>query len=192
MSTKKLSASDDIDELDQYLYQTLLFLFKQWYKNNIGIVACCLKDDKKVVYATSKRQNEFWLHAERNAYFEFKKQYGEPSKNAVFIITLSPCLKKLKYRNEDSCAELIKNLGITRVHFGVLDTFHTLTLDIYNSFGLSPSLTKNSYLHEMCKKLMWMFSTYDSKINNELLSIKKELGDDFFNSTLSINKSSQL
>lgn len=182
------SKNIDIDELDQYLYQTLLFLFKEWYKKDVGIVACCLKDEDKVMYATSKQQNESWLHAERNAYLKFKEQYGEPSRNAAFIVTLSPCLKELKYRDEASCSELINNLGITRIHFGVLDTFHTPTIESYNIFGLTATLTKNKNLHEMCRKLMGMFSTYDSRINKELLSIKKDLEDHFFYPVLSINK----
>lgn len=190
MNTTKqfISKTNDIDELDQYLYQTLVYLFKEWYKKDVGIVACCLKDGDKIVYATSRRQNEFWLHAERSAYLKFKEQFGEPSKNAIFIITLSPCLKELKYRDETSCSELLKNLNITRVHFGVLDTFHTPTIEIYNSLGFSATLTKNKNQHKMCQKLMGMFSIYDSRINKELISIKKELGDNFFDLILSIEK----
>jgi len=183
MNTTQLFTSR-LDDLDQYLHQTLLYLFKQWYKNDVGIVACCIKDGDKVIYATSKRQNEFWLHAERNAYLEFRQQYGEPSKNAVFITTLSPCLKELKYRNEVSCSELIKNLGITRIHFGVLDTFHAPAMENYHLSGLGATLTKNYNLHQMCQKLMEMFSKYDSRINKELIAIKNELGDDFFQPVL--------
>lgn len=86
------SCNTDINELDHYLQQTLLFLYREWYKKDIGIVACCLKDGDKV----------------------------------------------------------------------------------------TATLTTNKNAHEMCRKLMEMFSIYDSRINKELLSIKKELTDDFF------------
>jgi pyrimidine deaminase RibD-like protein len=170
----------DIEKLDAYLLKTLNYLFKNWYKKEVGIVACCLKDGEKTAFATSAKNGINWLHAERNAYNKFRYLHGKPSKDAVFIITLSPCVKGLKYRGESSCADLAKSLGINRIHFGALDTHHVPTLDGYTSLGFTASITKNPKIAEMCQNLMGMFSTYDARINSELLAIKESLGDSFF------------
>ena len=175
----------EIRLLDQLLLKTLIYLFEKWYKPEVGIVACALKDGDNIVFATSTRNGNNWLHAERNAYEKFKSTYEiSPSKNAFFVITLSPCITSLKYRNEASCSDLIRTLGIERVHFGVLDSMYVETIATYSKFGLTATLTKNQDIQRMCSKLMDMFSIYDSRINYELLTIKAELGNDFFSPIL--------
>lgn len=166
---------------DNYLLKTLKYLFENWYREDTGIVACCLKDGEKEVFATSTKNGSNWVHAERNAYNRFKELHGEPSENSIFVITLSPCLKDLKHRDEAACSDLIRELGISRVHFGVLDTLHVSNIEEYKEIGLNVTLTEKPQLAEMCNKLMQMFDTYDARINTELLEIKQELGDSFFN-----------
>jgi len=170
-----------MSQLDQYLLKTLLYLFDNWFNPNTGIVACCIYDEDKVSFATSTRNGLNWLHAERNAYEKFVASYNcKPSSNATFIITLSPCVKDLKYRGESSCSELIQDLGVKRIHFGVLDDFHVPTLDEYTQLGFTATVTTEPHLAEMCQKLMSMFATYESRINSELLEIKIELSLEFF------------
>jgi pyrimidine deaminase RibD-like protein len=167
-------------EYDKYLFKTLHYLAEHWHDSETGIVACCLKDKHHFTFATSTKHGNHWKHAERNAYDKFKLSCGEPSADAAFITTLSPCVKDLKHRQEASCAELIKSLGVKHIHFGVLDTMHLAHLDDYKALGFIPSLTAVPSLSAMCLKLMNLFSTYDSKINTELPSIKRSLGDGFF------------
>lgn len=171
---------DNMIELDNYLLQALNYLRERWYQEHIGIVVCALIDGDKTVYATSSRNGKNWVHAERNAYNKFIKLFGQPSTNAAFIISLSPCIKHLKYRDEPSCSELIKNSGVSKIHFGVLDTLHASSLAEYSNAGLSPSLSKNSKIKMMCENLMSLFERYESRINTNLLDIKNELGDAFF------------
>ncbi|STX51581.1 Pyrimidine deaminase [Legionella busanensis] len=182
----KPSSNQSLDVLDTILKETILYLKNTWINNpDTGIVACCLLDGDKKVFATSSRNGNYWRHAERNAYYQFKKRYGEPSRDAVFVITLSPCIKALKARAQDeaACANLINDLGVKRIHFGVLDTLHAETLSTYSSLGFKPSLSQDHYCKTMCEKLMAIFTTYQSRISKDLLGIKRELGEAFFNST---------
>jgi pyrimidine deaminase RibD-like protein len=175
------AAQNKSEELDTILLETLTFLSKNWLDPNTGIVACCLVDGDKKAFATSSKNPPFWIHAERNAYTTFKHQYqSEPSSSAFFVVTLSPCLIDLKHRQEASCTDLLNQLGIKRIHFGVLDAMHAKSLDAYRQAGLLPSLSKDSTCKILCEKLMGLFATYDARINTDLMGIKKELGEDFF------------
>jgi pyrimidine deaminase RibD-like protein len=166
--------------MDHLLEQTIQFLKDHWLDHGVGIVAACIADGEKIVFATSIQKGDFWYHAERNAYDSFKLKFGEPGKNASFISTLSPCIGDLKHRKEESCANLISNLGIKKIHFGVLDTHHTISVDAYKQFGFQPSLTKDDNLHAICTRLMNLFTQYDSRINQDLIGIKKEIGSAIF------------
>lgn len=171
---------NDLTELDGFLSKTIEYLIQNWYQENTGIVACGIKDDEKFAFATSTKNGKNWLHAEQNAYTNFRKLHGDPIKKATFVITLSPCIKNLKYRAEAPCVELIKKSGIRRIHFGVLDTLHAPSLTAYEAMGFISSVTQQHKLAIVCTNLMNLFATYDARINNELLTIKKSLGDSFF------------
>lgn len=171
---------NEIELFDQLLLESLIYLQKHWYDENTGIVTCCLKDRSRKVFATSFKNDTHWLHAERNAYNKYKVLYGNPSKDAVFIVSLSPCINDLKYRKESSCADLIKKIDVKRIHFGVLDTMHAASEKKYKDFGIIGTLSTNEEIKVMSEKLMSLFSIYDSRINSELLDIKRELGDEFF------------
>src|SRR3990167_792754 len=108
-----------ISILDDYLTLTIQYLIDNWYKDNVGIVSCAIVDNEKIVLATSNRNGKYWTHAERNAFNKFKALHGIPSTNAIFITTLSPCMKELEDRAESSCSGLIKSIGVKRIHFGV-------------------------------------------------------------------------
>lgn len=170
-----------LSECEILLGETLEFLRKNWLNSDAGIVACCIADGEKKAFATSSRNIPFWRHAERNAYLEFKKRYAsEPSASAIFVVTLSPCLSALKYRQEESCAALLQQLGIKRVHFGVLDKMHVDSLEQYYQLGLTPSLSEQVPYQSICEKLMGLFAQYNSRINSDLIGIKNELGSSFF------------
>lgn len=171
---------DDIAELDACLIQALKYLWENWYHEDTGIVVCALKDGNKVAFSTSTKNNKHWIHAENNAYYKFIQLFGQPSPNAVFIISLSPCIEKLKYRAEPPCIELIKKSSISRIHFGTLDTMHAKSISNYTDAGFSTTLSKNPKIITVCNNLINLFKVYDSRINTELLIIKKELGDVFF------------
>lgn len=171
---------DDIAELDNCLIESLKYLKDRWYQPDTGIVTCALKDVNKIAYATSTKLKNSWVHAERNACNKFIEIFGKPSSAAIFIVSLSPCIKDLKYRTDSSCVDLIRSMGIKRVHFGVLDTLHGSSLTSYSKVGLIPSITENTEIKMMCSNLMGLFHEYDSRINNELVTIKHELGDDYF------------
>lgn len=177
------------ENLDRLLLETIGYLIDRWYERDVGIVASCLVDGDNKVFATSTRDGQNWKHAERNAYEAFRKVYGEPSSDAVFVVTLSPCLKTLKYRGEPSCSQLMKELGVKRTHFGVLDDMHVNCPEDYAENALIATLTEDLRLADMCKKLMSMFAIYDSRINSDLLGIKLELGDQFFDEVLSLRLS---
>jgi pyrimidine deaminase RibD-like protein len=167
---------DQVDSLDACLLGSIKHLFENWYGETTGIVSCALKDDNQIVYATSIRKDNAWLHAERNTYLKFKALHGEPSANAVFISTLSPCVKDFGHRADAACAELIKNLGVKRIHFGALDTSHVNSLAAYEQMGFVPSITKHGDISIVCNNLMNLFTRYGSRINKELLNIKQEIG----------------
>lgn len=170
-----------LGECDAILGETLEFLRKNWLNSDTGIVACCIVDGDKKAFATSSRNVPFWKHAEKNAYLEFKKLYAsEPSPSAIFVVTLSPCLSDLKYRQEESCSALLQQLGVKRIHFGVLDKMHADSLEKYYQIGLSPSLSEQGSYQMVCEKLMGLFAQYHSRINSDLIGIKKELGSSFF------------
>lgn len=190
------SAKININEINNYdsiLLETLNHLREKWHNPETGIVACCLIDGDKKAFATSRKNGTFWTHAERNAYNEFLKKYNtNPSSAAVFVVTLSPCMNGLKHRQEDSCSDLLKQLSVKRAHFGVLDTMHAETLDAYRSIGLIPSLSHHDACKMMCHKLMGLFAKYDSRINYDLLGIKRELGEEFFNEIDATQQISQI
>lgn len=167
--------------MDQYLEMALQYLIQHWNEPNTGIVAAALIDGEKQIFATSYRSGDNWYHAERNAFDSFKQKFGQPSSNSIIISTLSPCIHSLKYRKEPSCCDLISELGIKSIHFGVLDTHHASSLDTYRQLGFNATLTQDSKLNRLCIKLMNLFSQYESRINTDLIGIKKELGDAFFN-----------
>lgn len=170
-----------IELLDNCLFEALNYLKDQWYNNNVGIVACCLSDKDKKVFSTSTRidNNQFWTHAERNAYNKFQSQYDEPSKDAIFIVTLSPCIKALDRRKDNSCTDFMLEKNIKRVHFGVLDTFHVETIADYAKLGINASVTLNNDLAVKCKTLMNLFSKYKSRLSTDMLQVKIEQGSEF-------------
>jgi len=176
-----------MSEAEHYLQETIKYLIQHWYDTKTGLVACAIVDGSHAVYAASSRNGKYWRHAERNAYSHFKSLYGDPSFNAAFITTLSPCVCDLKRRTEPSCSDLIKRLGIKRMHFGVLDTFHIPSISSYEEMGFIPTVTQNDAMAKICKRLMDMFAEYDSRINTELPAIKRELGHSFFDDYLEQN-----
>ncbi len=176
-----------MSETEHYLGETIKYLIQHWYDAQTGIVACAIIDGDRTVYAVSSQNGKHWIHAERNAYNRFKSLYGNPGPNATFITTLSPCVSDLKRRSEPSCSDLIKKLGIKKMHFGVLDTFHVPSISSYKEMEFIPTVTQNEAMAKICKKLMGMFTEYDSRINTELPAIKKELGNSFFSDFLEQN-----
>jgi pyrimidine deaminase RibD-like protein len=176
-----------LSALDTCLFSVLKHLRSCWHQPQTGIVACALVDGENTACAVSTRDGEYWQHAERLAYQQFINQFGKPSKNAVFVVTLSPCIKPLKYRQLASCAEFIKSVGLQFVHTGIIDNLHASSLNTYAEAGLQVSLTRDPSLMQMCRRLMNLFAAYDARVNHELPVIKQELGDAFFEPLTRVN-----
>lgn len=172
----------EINKLDLHLYEVIKHMENLWFEPNVGIVACALIDlgDRKVFATSEKTEDGKWLHAERNALNKFESIYGAPTKNAIFVTTLSPCDNFCSSRAGESCVNLILNSGISRVHFGSLEPHHNGSLDCYSNLGISSSLTKETNLLSICDNIANLFSIYGSKLNDELVAIKKQCGTDLF------------
>lgn len=168
-----------IEKLDHYLTKAIQYLINNWYREEVGIVSCVIADENKLAFGTSIKKENQWIHAEKNALFNFENLYGPPSENAVFIITLSPCLQRIDESNEPTCVNVIKNKGINRIHFGAMYSTDISLLN-YEQMGFKATLTENIMNKIICEKINSLFTTFNTKIDTELLQIKKELGDDFF------------
>jgi len=92
---------------------------------------------------------ELWCHAERTAIDAYNKQYGELPQGCVIVTTLSPCSdKRMELRYDESCTDLLEQLGIQRVHCGYMDPSQD---NSDHKFRLS--VTSNSKLQELCKRI---------------------------------------
>lgn len=92
---------------------------------------------------------ELWCHAERTAIDAYHEQYGELPEGCVIVTTLSPCSdKRMELRYDESCTDLLEQLGIQRVHCGYMDPSQD---NSDHEFRLS--VTSNSKLQELCKRI---------------------------------------
>ena len=92
---------------------------------------------------------ELWCHAERTAIDAYHEQYGELPEGCVIVTTLSPCSdKRMELRYDESCTDLLEQLGIQRVHCGYMDPSQD---NSDHKFRLS--VTGNSKLQELCKRI---------------------------------------
>ena len=92
---------------------------------------------------------ELWCHAERTAIDAYHEQYGELPEGCVIVTTLSPCSdKRMELRYDESCTDLLEQLGIQRVYCGYMDPSQD---NSDHKFRLS--VTSNSKLQELCKRI---------------------------------------
>src|SRR5579884_2436291 len=90
---------------DNYLLNALQHLFSRWLENDTGLVVAALVDGDKAVYATSVLNPDgTWKHAERNALERFEAAHGKLGKDAVMLVSLSPCIRGAA--NDNSFADL--------------------------------------------------------------------------------------
>ncbi len=141
-------------EADNLLFEALDFLKSKWGEPNAGFVACALKDQGKTVYTTNLLDDTGHIvHAERLAVSLFKEKYGKISDNAIVAVTLSPCIFYSKNRIGDSCANVLLENQIERIHFGLLHEKQG-TLDFYNEIGFNASNSKNSIIKKQSQSLL--------------------------------------
>ena len=92
---------------------------------------------------------ELWCHAERTAIDAYNKQYGELPAGCVIVTTLSPCSsERMKLRYDESCTDLLEQLGIQRVYCGYMDPSQD---NSDHKFKLR--ITGNTKLQELCKRI---------------------------------------
>jgi pyrimidine deaminase RibD-like protein len=120
-------------------------------------------------------------HAERNAYEQYIKKYAmPPTLNSIMVVTLSPCIKPLAFSHKGSCLQLLLENKINRVHIGALDTCHVSSIDEYQHAGLLTSITNNDHLSRICQRIYKIIASNGDISVNELQKIKKQLGDNVF------------
>lgn len=159
------------ENLDYYLKLALKNLKNSKNKRK-GVVAAALIDKNKVVYSTSEKiKKGTWIHAERNAIKYYIKKYGLPSKNAIMVVSLSPCLKKKTIGREgDSCSNLLlgkdkkyPKIKIKRVHIGIIDPTEG-NKNTYKKMGFNLTISSNYKIKTTCKNLFGYFSKKNYEI----------------------------
>jgi pyrimidine deaminase RibD-like protein len=169
MKERSNSPEYSIAGKDHYLKRAIELLEGSWQNSDTGIVVAGLIDSDRQTYATSSYAGEDkWDHAEKKVLNNFTKTYGEPSKDAFVVVTMSPCTKPSKSRVGDPCSNLLLEKGITSVHIGHLDTKQTRTIEELEKMGFDITLAQDELVKQKSKKL------YDFFINNYKLA--RELG----------------
>ena len=111
-----------------------------------GMVAACVIDpDGNQVYGINHRgDGGRRIHAERTALDNYVSEYGEVDPNCTVVTTLSPCCNPMQERQGESCEDLLKEFGITRVYCGYQDPTQASDKQY--------TVTKNSKIQELCKR----------------------------------------
>lgn len=168
----------DRKKLELHLKETLKHLFANWNDPNVSVVAAAIVDGDKTVYATNTLlPNGKRKHAERNAIEIFKERYGQPSENAVAIVTLSPCFMDSSVREGESCASMLQKEGIKHLYVGAMDKLQRGKLSHYTDGGIDVQVCKNRHLAQCCYMLEDLFERYleERKKGDSWLSIKEKI-----------------
>ena len=173
-----------IDTYDKYLKCVIKYLADHWMHPKVGIVSAGIFDSlHSPVLATSVQNKEGkWLHAESRALQKYKNKHGLPPRDAVIVVTLSPCIKTFsKSRVGSSCTSYLQKYEITRVHTGTLDQLQGInTIAEYGKYGLDLKVSQNRHCQVICQGLNNIFKEYGTRINYDLLAIKEELYHNIF------------
>ena len=104
------------------------------------VAACAVGPNGEKIYGLNYADDKGTrVHAERAAID--KSQAIGPE--WIIVTTLSPCNRPMDERSGESCEDLIKELGITRVYCGYKDPTQKEDSSVE---------TKNTKLRELCKK----------------------------------------
>lgn len=172
------------ENLDEYLKLALDHLKEKWSEPKVGFVSCIIKDGKNVVFSTNTfEDNGKIVHAERNGIDLFEQKYGKISKNAIIVVTLSPCIVYSKNRIGSSCSSLLRDKEIKMLHFGYLHEKQG-SLETYERLGFIPSVTKDLSLSSICENLLNLYLSNKNDLMNNIdswLRVKREVGVSIFN-----------
>lgn len=165
--------------LSRTLEETLRTLRESWSQRASGFVACTLRDGLcSYTAVVSRGDDRKWLHAERFALEQFRNFYGEPSRNAWLVSTLSPCIQDTKWREGESCTELLARAGVTNIYAGFINEQELRVPDEYGLRGLSVHVTDDARLRKVCGRLVELFA--EIKAGTKLQDIKETRRDYVF------------
>lgn len=171
------------DFKDRLLFEALSQLMREWQtaKPETGLVAAALYDTSRDfwVAATSVKHthNGHFMHAEENALKAFEQKYNDTPTpgQTIAAITLSPCLKRISAKGTRSCADLLLDRGINRIHFGKLDQGQAAGEEVYANIGFKESsITYVPAFKEMCEWLSLFFKYGSERLSTDLSAIKNE------------------
>lgn len=173
----------NLDSLDYLLRRALAHLADNWFEPGVGIVAASLRTTSgSVLLATSRVVRPgIYAHAESELLEAFDKQKGsqEGVAGSVMAVTLSPCISPSRSRDGLSCATLIENAGIKIAHVGVVDKKQG-GVNAYDAFNFALSQSHDYRLQRNCRDLLELFSRFGQTLNNDIETVKSELGHGFY------------
>jgi len=177
-----------IDTYDKYLKRVIQYLEYYWMNSNVGIVGAGIFDScHSPILATSiQNQEGKWLHAEFNALQKYHSKYGLPPRDAVIVVTLSPCIKACsKSRVGNSCTSYLQRYQLTRVHTGTLDQLQGInSISEYRKYGIDLTISQDRNCQIICQDLNNLFREYGDRISYDLSAIKEELYHNIFQLSL--------
>jgi pyrimidine deaminase RibD-like protein len=165
---------------DRRLSQTIAFLRSVWLDPLTGLVAAGIFDSqgRSAIAASQYGGCGRWRHAENLALERFLSAYGAPSADAVAVVTLAPCTHPVSQsRLGPPCAVLLGQNHIQRIHAGAIDkASYPQTEADYSSIGIRFTLADDQVLRLVCEQLAGIFAKYGRRVNEDIASIKREIG----------------
>ena len=120
-----------------------------------------------------------YYHAEYEAIRVAKSHGAQIQSSAAIAVTLSPCMKGMaKSRIGPPCTQVLKDLGILRVHAGVIDPLYS-SEEEYARVGIDLTTTRNPRLARACISLLAVFTKFGNRVNEDIVGVKRELGAGF-------------
>lgn len=139
----------DKDKLDKVLVKLCSLVINRQKKNpdHYGMVGACIIDnDNNMVFETSSKNGDKWVHAEKNAMESYESKHGEIPKGSIIVTTLSPCNEKMHDRYGSSCTDVINGSNVRKVYCGYDDPTQNKHKNKFTE-----EVTDNSKLTELCK-----------------------------------------
>lgn len=174
-------SGDDWSTCDALLCIALARLHECWMEERVGLVAAAISVSDGASFSATSYQYRIgeYIHAEANA-IEVAHKYGihDFSKNVIMAITLSPCIRDSRSRIGVSCVDRLRDLGIRRIHVGVIDQKQG-DAERYRKLGFELTVTESQRLSGACHALLGVFDKFGNRVNTDIVGVKKELGPFF-------------
>jgi len=140
----------NFDKLDRILVGLCQLVIDRYSRDpsQYGAVASAVLDpEDRLIVAGSHKVSGKWVHAERAAIDDYRRQHGAIPPGSIIITTCSPCTDAMEDRVGVSCEDLISSTQVHKVYAGFRDPSQH-THDYAKTYHLQ--ITKNKKIQALC------------------------------------------